>query len=217
MAKRKRTAGTNGSRRSKRTQQFIDRYRSRIPYRVRSILDQVDAQSIGRRGTENVSLDFLRIPDCLTWPALKSKGNSEEGAGVGAYYGRMVRNANGEAESTAMWMTEAEMARKLEWEKRRFDRMPSGPVATSTIPSFRRGRQRRIRAQHFEESAMSLHDRCYEIYVAEGSNDVVGVNRYLRNITGHGQPHSRAGGIGGHRPLGCQLALLQPGARKGPR
>jgi hypothetical protein len=28
---------------------------------------------------------------------------------------------------------------------------------------------------------MTLHDRCYEIYVAEGSNDVVGVNRYLED------------------------------------
>lgn len=27
---------------------------------------------------------------------------------------------------------------------------------------------------------MTLHNRCYKIYVSEGSNDVVGVNRYLK-------------------------------------
>ncbi len=85
---RNRTATTVERRRSKRTQQFVDRYRASIPRRARYVLEQVDAQNIGgRRGTEKVSLDFLGIPDCLTWPPLKTKRNSKEIAKVGGYYG----------------------------------------------------------------------------------------------------------------------------------
>ena len=55
---RKRAAAIK-NRRNKQTQQFVDRYRSRIRQRVRHVLNQIDAQSMGRRGTENINLDFL--------------------------------------------------------------------------------------------------------------------------------------------------------------
>jgi hypothetical protein len=67
----------------------MDRYRSRIPQRVRYVLEQIDAQNMGGwRGTENVSLDFLKVPGLVTWPALKSKGNSGKGAMIDGHYGR---------------------------------------------------------------------------------------------------------------------------------
>jgi hypothetical protein len=66
-----------------------DYYRSRIPYRVRSIFTRADAQSmrIKPSGMERISTDWLGIPMQVTWPALKDKGNSRERReGVG-YYG----------------------------------------------------------------------------------------------------------------------------------
>ncbi len=91
-AEERKLAATRVERRhSKRTRQFLGGYRASIPRRARYVLEQIQAQNMGgMRGTENVSLDFLMIPDHLTWPALKSQGNLGEGAKVGAYYGREI-------------------------------------------------------------------------------------------------------------------------------
>lgn len=85
-----RALNTKEKRRSRRMQRFLDRYRARIPHRARQVLESIDAQSTGRRGTEDLSLDWLRIPDHVTWPALKRKGNPDGNAMVGVYYGRSL-------------------------------------------------------------------------------------------------------------------------------
>lgn len=57
------------------TSNFMDIYRSRIAAQAYSIVDRICGQNLGRNGIEDVSLDFLGIPECLTWPALISKEN----------------------------------------------------------------------------------------------------------------------------------------------
>ena len=89
VQERKRAAKKIERQRNKRTQQFLDRYRASVPRRALYVLEQIDAQNMGGgRGTENVSLDFLKVPDHMTWPALKLQGNSREGAMVSGYYGK---------------------------------------------------------------------------------------------------------------------------------
>ena len=54
---------------------FSDQYRSKIGKRTYNILSRIDGQRLGIKRRGDVSLDFLMIPNQLTWPALKSKGN----------------------------------------------------------------------------------------------------------------------------------------------
>lgn len=66
---------------------FTDSYRANIGKRVAGLLGRIDGQSLGIKGKEDVSLEFLRIPHHLTWPALRTKGKLDGSGGGGGYYG----------------------------------------------------------------------------------------------------------------------------------
>jgi hypothetical protein len=85
---RKRVLKKTAGKRSRQIEEFLDRYRASVPRRIRYVLDQIDAQNMGRHGTEDIDLAFLMIPDHVAWPTLKLNDNSRQGAKVADYYGQ---------------------------------------------------------------------------------------------------------------------------------